>query len=1540
MTPFRRKRFFMSSDWGARRACLVGWMVGSGALACAASDGIDGPNADPVERELALAAGASLTHRPEASEELPALLSETRMMALQTSPDRRRRLPTVERNATSPWLAPSPGTDTNPRPASIQRLYAALQLGSEALFTFRRGQADEAAPPGTTRSYSKVTDSGHLQAGNDRASRMTDGEAELLRDWDVVQHRSNTSTGFSGTLFRYGGPNDPARALQSGQLVLSLRSTEFIDDSARDNQATNSMEVFEAGWAFGQIADMIAWFEELRSDAIPEGVAIDVTGYSLGGHLATAFRLLFPNVVRSVYTFNGAGVGEVLNDLSLADVMEIFQRLRRSDNGVGDLFSIPEIRALYEQFRPRLDVPGSRATSGDLQAVNDLLTVNEPPEEPGIDPVRLQEVSLLLDALTRKNAVLDYNQYVRMLTSGAADSLPPAVVPDTAIDATRLDYQVASLVARRNTRGASLLAEGLLTLRGRRRTVEPVTPNFFDVFGATFPSIVASSQFHHGVPTPVFIEDQPRFRGTLVSDAALASFQHSAALLLVDEFVENDFGDTHSIVLMTDALGIEDALSRLEPRIAAATFDSIFQGASSLVTVTDGTQGFAEGDVLENVLTALRRALLSTAAPSTPFDVRGGTWADFERRQLFHRDLAELTQLATFNALRGRVRVEVPSRTLGALARDDFGAFAALELLSPVALVATDAENRAFMVDALRPAWGDTTSLWELDKNRSSVERTRAGTTFSDTWFADRAALASAITLRNQRNLATTELLDPSVPNGLEYEFRFVELDSPSGANAARVLRVQRPSARPLLRLVWFGTNGDDTLAGNDEPLGDHLFGAGGSDTLNGRGGPDHLEGNAGDDTVNGDVGADTLIGGSGLDVLDGGDDGDTLIGGDNADFMIGGAGDDVLYGGAGRDNYDFGPDFGHDVIDDSDGDGVLRRQGLGEIGAGTARRINEGVWETEDRSIRYTLLRAAGGRTDLAISFSDDPGTILIQNYSDQRSLGIRLPTSIAPPTPPPSTLRGDFHKQTEEDDPTTDFDESTRYVDDPESPNYVADGDEANVPDLIEGTPDADWIQGLGGDDGLAGGEGDDLLEGGDGGDVIMAGAGADTVLSGNGPDVIYGSGSATFVYPTLTTTLPPPPSGPVLGTGLSWVTYLTQPDRFGFDSRFIGGVPTLFDVVADDGPSIIESGAGDDTVLTGNSADIAQLGPGIDIALGMADDDAIFGGDGNDQIGGDGPHTNLVPRFTDTPGPLHGRDLLAGEGGNDVLLGHGNDDVLYGGDGEDRIYGDDDALTFTPVDFHGADYIEGGDGSDIALGGGSDDIVLGGDGNDLLWGDDLATDVPETNHGSDYLDGGNGSDQLVGGAGSDVLSGGSGNDRLFGDDDPGNIDEAAHAGDQLEGGDGDDYLESGGGDDIVSGDAGSDTVFAGEGADLLLGGDGTDFLNGEADDDTLSAGPGADYVAGGPGDDSYLVRSTDLTFASAGPVEFIDDTQGTNTVVFEDRAATAVELLVLDPANLAIGVGEGRYVIVNTSASDGLRFAFLDGTFTLAELFALPR
>jgi hypothetical protein len=109
--------------------------------------------------------------------------------------------------------------------------------------------------------FAYTTEAGLIEAlkfGNNRASKFPDKLSEQFAEqWKVVAHEANTSTGFSGTLFQNR---------QTGELVMSLRSTEFIDDAVRDNEATNKFEIATHGWAFGQLDDM-------RKRADPQAIA-------------------------------------------------------------------------------------------------------------------------------------------------------------------------------------------------------------------------------------------------------------------------------------------------------------------------------------------------------------------------------------------------------------------------------------------------------------------------------------------------------------------------------------------------------------------------------------------------------------------------------------------------------------------------------------------------------------------------------------------------------------------------------------------------------------------------------------------------------------------------------------------------------------------------------------------------------------------------------------------------------------------------------------------------------------------------------------------------------------------------------------------------------------------------------------------------------------------------------------------------------------------------------------------------------------------
>ena len=104
--------------------------------------------------------------------------------------------------------------------------YANLQMAAEAFLK---------NPDTGAKNYTGDNLIGALIAGNDRALRFTASEATKFEsEWTVVDQCPNTTTGFSGTLFRCN-ITDEARGLKAGEYVISFRSTEFIDDAVKDS---------------------------------------------------------------------------------------------------------------------------------------------------------------------------------------------------------------------------------------------------------------------------------------------------------------------------------------------------------------------------------------------------------------------------------------------------------------------------------------------------------------------------------------------------------------------------------------------------------------------------------------------------------------------------------------------------------------------------------------------------------------------------------------------------------------------------------------------------------------------------------------------------------------------------------------------------------------------------------------------------------------------------------------------------------------------------------------------------------------------------------------------------------------------------------------------------------------------------------------------------------------------------------------------------------------------------------------------------------
>ena len=1239
-------------------------------------------------------------------------------------------------------------------------------------------------------SFNRLSDSEILKTrlvrGNTHASVFTNTDAsKFLSEFEILAQYQNdpktrSGTGFSGTLFKNR---------QTGELTLSFRSTEFIDDAVRDSKATNELEIKQTGWALGQIAEMEDWYKNTlaKDPNLLLGKRFNVTGYSLGGHLATAFNILRREEaaagllegggpVLSTISFNGAGTGGLKAGQRLTDVMTTFRSLR--DGVSGYQWASPVLTQIYQRMA------AGDASGFDLVRLTRLAAgVDEARNNPQLT----NDAFLLYQAYSRVNAI--EKERARLAESGFEASFAFGTRPPVGSQAS-ISYQVAALVAARSTIPSSLFpfAGGVNTLPSTPVYVDEALQfqNFTEVVGSDAgnlgPSFVSNSGQHWGARQEIYIEDQPLTRGTFVVRAYDMN-------LLVNKPAENDFADTHSLVLLIDSLSLMEVLALVDPSVGINTLRDIFKAAGNEVAKQlPPTQGKAEGNTLEPIANSLAAlfGLGSTGGGWTTLhgSPEGNTWHlvddsnGYTGREAFHGGLAKLREAIKAYSPGTLAIRSLTGSTIGELIADAFDPGAkgaatryALANLNPFAVV------------GVLPVYADPAYAFH-DAGAVSSGMT-------PDYVRDRAEMLYWL---NQANISNTQ----AGPDGAIHfntlahgsqRYEFVDLSS------SRRLTLQPEAIAPssAVRLV-FGGDKPDALAGGE--YGDFIYAGAGADYLEGRAGNDYLEGGSGRDVYQYNAGRN-------------------LIGTESAD--------------------------GNDTIRDTDGRGVIRRTYVDGrldavlLGSGSTSTVVGGYfvketgvangWKSVDGSI--TLTRLAGqdgagafdGSENLLLTFSAAdgtarPGNITIKGWR-QGDFGIHLSDAGLPP--PPASARLAFGDREFDDvNPATPEIDRLRdglgnwlrtsvvqagqddvlfggrpadgAADNPAAPGDHIDSGSGNdtiyadrpgpqgdpLPD--NGRGDADWVKAGAGRDWIEAGAGNDLVEGGDSG-IAATLLGGDVVSAGAGDDLVFGDARVELAQAIADgdrALFPDNPRPEIRATRLQ--------------GDFLAG------------------GAGDDTLVGGAGDDAFTTGAGRDIVIAGAGDDTVANSDfvalgfnwrisgffgssfvadtieGRDRLA----IVQTGRQFINTEGVLEpqpqadapGKTVYAGAGADWVGLGNGDD------------------------------FIDTGSGNDIAGGGGGDDILLGQTGRDFLFGD----------AGNDVLDGGDGDDYLFGDTGEDVLFGGAGRD-------------------VIEASDGNDILIGGGGDDILAGGLGRDVY-------VFNRGDGVDTI---ADPDDMKALSGGD----GPGD-----------------------------------------------------------------------------------------
>jgi Ca2+-binding RTX toxin-like protein len=290
-------------------------------------------------------------------------------------------------------------------------------------------------------------------------------------------------------------------------------------------------------------------------------------------------------------------------------------------------------------------------------------------------------------------------------------------------------------------------------------------------------------------------------------------------------------------------------------------------------------------------------------------------------------------------------------------------------------------------------------------------------------------------------------------------------------------------------------------------------------------------------------------------------------------------------------------------------------------------------------------------------------------------------------------------------------------------------------------------------------------------------------------------------------------------------------------------------------------IAGGAGEDTILTGNTLDLIEPGAGRDEVRSGDGNDGVLAAasvDGNDvfDLGAGFDQVSYARRAEPITSDgisagaagerdqLTGVEALIGGAGDDALVSSETTRTLDGGPGNDTLTGGEEANSL--YGGLGNDTLTGNGGIDALVGGAGDDTLAGGDGDDSikefaqeeeaghLW---VAPVTKTPSGGNDTADGGSGSDLIELGPGADHGQGGPGVDLMRGG--PEN--------DELDGGDG---------DDGVAGEGGSDRLFGGNGFDEILAG----RIQEPRFDSVLPVDPSHDTVDCGPNQDVVLLNRWD--------------------------------------------------------------------------------
>lgn len=747
-------------------------------------------------------------------------------------------------------------------------------------------------------------------SGVPTASQIMGSAQAFDARYDVIDHHANDASGFSATLMQ---------DITTGEYTLSFRSTEprpSIEggDAERDGLFADGLtpaadgEIGLRGFAFGQLIAMERYYLELTtSGKLPVGGTLNVTGFSLGGHLATVFTELHASQVAQTTVFNASGRGRI-DGFSGTDAATLSAEAQQID-------------AMLFRFMTILFDP--------------QVGVTQPSDEELVAFQFAREAHLA-------------NPTWNPFTSGSTENL--YVDP-------RYRWAKAVTLTEFDTVGTAELEirTGLSGIQVTEGAFAKITQIFGDAaFGDD--TLVALSGLSAGPIQSVLIEGQPLLPGTIIPRLSDAGSSHSITLIVdslaVQELIQTvdpayrqagaellirAASNTHAIDTLTQGRAEGDSLEK-----TVDAFRKLFLGPTlpspNPLNVDFAVGGFANFTFRNEMYAAMAEIRQAVS-----------DWQDAGATFRLD-DLTDLSLLPSSD----------PASPESVAQTDTSKGLAyryALKELNPFALWADD-DLVTDVVYEVHNASGELDLYNEAD-----------GTgTITVQYLQDRALFLAEKLALNQLDRDTSTrgayFIDVASDDEITPEpswfpaprqFLFGSDDSEQLEGASKGDRI-------------YGGDGVDVLIGNGGQ--DYLEGGNGSDRLEGGADADRMFGGRGNDTyvvdhlgdqviegvgngsdtvessVSVTLGAnvedlmltgmddiegagndlDNLItGNTGINRLDGQGGTDHLISGNGDDILIGGAGDgDLLEGGLGFDTYYYTTGDGIDQIEDSDAKGRI----------------------------------------------------------------------------------------------------------------------------------------------------------------------------------------------------------------------------------------------------------------------------------------------------------------------------------------------------------------------------------------------------------------------------------------------------------------------------------------------------------------------------------------------------------------------------------------------------------------------------------------